>query len=252
MLRDDAHALVTQSCRDWRGETHRDGWGIGYFDGDQPRVIRRPTAASDDAEFRDAAGQIRSRTVIAHVRQASVGDLCVANSHPFTLGRWIFMHNGTVTGFENIRPGLVEETAPDLRHQVGGTTDSEQVFFWLLSRLRSRGESAEGPCRDLATVADEMAEAIRTLDARSAATGPNEPTRLNFVLTDGAVMVASRWKHSLFWTNRHGPLQADGAAGPVRGVAVASEAIGDPPWAEVPDGHILTVDADSVVRWLRI
>ena len=194
--------------------------------------------------------------MIGHVRQASVGSLSIANTHPFTFGRWIFVHNGTVTGFDQLSAGLVAETDPDLQRQIGGTTDSEQVFFWLLSRMRRAGQAAEGPCTDLGVAAAEMAAGIRLLEARSAATSPAEPTRLNFLLSDGVILLASRWKHSLYWTNQHGPFRAAGAndsASPLaRGVAVASESIGELPWAEVADGHVLSVDADFVVRWLRI
>ncbi|HEY1598887.1 MAG TPA: class II glutamine amidotransferase [Pirellulales bacterium] len=257
MLVDGAHSLITQSCRDWRGETHRDGWGIGYYEGEQPRTVRRPTAAPDDPEFVAAAGRIASPMVMGHVRQASVGDLCPANVHPFTCGRWMFAHNGTVTGYDILRPVLVDETDFDLRQHVGGTTDSEQVFFWILSRLRRAGQAILQPCGDVNLVATEMAAAIRLLDARSASTGPSEPTRLNFLLTDGVVLLASRWKHSLWWTNRNGPFDrivatAGNRSRTSRGVAVASEPIGDQAWAEVPDGHVLSVDADFIVRWLRI
>ncbi len=251
MLLDAPHSLVTQSCGDRRGEKHRDGWGIGYYQDGQPQVIRRPTAAPEDNEFSAAARQVSSPVAVAHVRQASVGDLCVANAHPFTFGPWIFMHNGTVTGFDKLRSGLVEETDADLRRQVAGTTDSEQVFFWLLSRLHQTGQAAEAPCRDVTLVMREMARGIHTLAERSAATQPAEPTRLNFVLTDGRVLVASRWRHSLYWTNHAGPLATAAGNALCPGVAVASESIGDG-WSEVPDGYILAVDEDYVARWWAI
>jgi glutamine amidotransferase len=215
-------------------------------------VIRRPTAAPDDQEFSASARAISSNIALGHVRQASVGDLCVANAHPFVFGPWLFMHNGTVTGFDKIRSQLVEETDADLRGQVAGTTDSEQVFFWLLSRLRRAGQPPEAHCRDVMLVMRAMAAAIRTLAERSAATQPAEPTRLNFVLSDGRVFVASRWKHTLYWTNHASPLAASTDAPLNPGVMVASETIGGEPWSEVPDRHILAVDAEYIVRWLAI
>ena len=256
MLLDARHSLRSQSCRDWRCESHRDGWGIGYFTAGQPRVIRRAAAAPDDPEFAAAAREIISATVIGHVRQASVGNLVAANAHPFAFGHWMFAHNGTVTGFEKIAPALTNEIDADLRQQIAGTTDSEHVFFWLLSHLRQAGQPAEGPCSDLPIVTRIVAEGMRTLTERSAATGANEPARLNFFLTDGAVFIASRWKHTLFWTNRAGPFASPSATkdsvGRSPGVAIASEAIGEAPWAEVPEGHVLSVDADFVVRWRPI
>ena len=208
MLVDERHALLAQSCRDWRGDAHGDGWGIGYYDSGRPQVIRRPTAATEDAEFRHAAERVVAPAVVAHVRQASVGDRSIANTHPFTFGRWVFAHNGTVTGFDKLMPALVSETDPELRRQIGGTTDSEHAFFWLLSRLRRAGLAAEGPCSDLAGAAQVLADSVRTLGASSAATRPDQPARLNFLLSDGAVFLASRFRHSLYWTNRRGPFAA--------------------------------------------
>ena len=246
---------LAQSCRDWRGDAHGDGWGIGYYDSGRPQVIRRPTAATEDAEFRHAAERVVAPAVVAHVRQASVGDRSIANTHPFTFGRWVFAHNGTVTGFDKLMPALVSETDPELRRQIGGTTDSEHAFFWLLSRLRRAGLAAEGPCSDLAGAAQVLADSVRTLGASSAATRPDQPARLNFLLSDGAVFLASRFRHSLYWTNRRGPFAATpgaSASATKRGVAVASEPIGEEGWAEVPEASVLTVDADFLVRWVRI
>ncbi|MBI2825736.1 MAG: class II glutamine amidotransferase [Planctomycetia bacterium] len=252
-LLSDRHSLVTQSCGDLRGECHGDGWGIGYFEGTAPRVVRRPTAAAQSAEFRAIAERVGSPTVIAHVRQASVGERTEENTHPFTFARWMFVHNGTITGFEQIRPALVNETDADLAACVEGTTDSEQVFYWLLTRLRRAGQAAEGPCTDLALLRRTVAEAVHDLDTRSAATRPSEPTRLNVLMSDGAVLVATRFKHNLNWTKE--PFSTVRAPGGERGqadrapaVAVASEPIGDGRWTEVPDAHVLTVDADLDVR----
>ena len=215
MLLDQPHALVTQSCGDWRGERHRDGWGIGYFENGRPQVIRRPTAAPEDEEFTAAARRIESFVAVAGT-SPGVGRRSVRGQRadPFTYGSWIFVHNGTVTGFDQLRRQLVDETDSDLQRHVLGTTDSEQVFVWLLSRLRRAGEAAEGPCGICNSwCANGLGDPCpRRADA---ATQPAEPTRLNFVLTDGVVLFASRWKHSLYWTNQAGPL-ATGKGGPSR------------------------------------
>jgi len=74
---------------------------------------------------------IKSETVIGHIRQANVGAVSLANTHPFVRemwGRnWCFAHNGQLAGF----------TSLDGVYQTVGDTDSEAAFCDLLNRLRS-------------------------------------------------------------------------------------------------------------------
>jgi len=254
---DDAHSLLKQSCKDLRGETHGDGWGIGYYDGETPRVVRSPTAARESPEYDTAARQIHSPIVLAHVRQASVGSRLMENAHPFQYGRWLFMHNGTVTGFAEIRERVLAETDADLRENIQGTTDSEHVFYWLLSRLRRAGETAEGPAKSLDCLTRVIAEAIPVLDSLSQGTNPSEPARLNFAITDGVSLVVSRFKHNLHWRllspAGEGDPDADAAeSSERRAVLVASEPIGDETWAVVPDGHVLSIACNLTTRFIAI
>jgi len=242
-------SLRAQSRRDLRGESHVDGWGIGYYDGDLPRVVRRAASAVDCNEYRAAAEAIRAATFMAHVRQASVGELSTANTHPFAYGRWLFAHNGTVTGFDRVGPRLRSETSPDLLAAIEGTTDSELVFHWLLSRLQNvQGNLAE-PCRDLTALRQLVAESIVQLAAASAAAGGDEPARLNFLLSDGRFLLASCFGHSLHWINHAGPqasVQPNDATpgGEYRAAFVASEPVTLEAWQEIPDRSILVVDSD--------
>jgi len=262
VLVDDKHSLLKQSCGDLRGETHGDGWGIGYFERGSPRVFRSPNAARESPEYDVAARKVVSPIVLAHVRQASVGSRLAENAHPFAYGHWLFMHNGTVTGFAEIRERILAEIDPDLRSKIEGTTDSEHVFYWLLSRLRRAGQAtewdkvaaADRASADISLVTRVIAEAIPILDAWSVATGPEEPSKLNFVLSDGVSLVASRFKHNLNWL-KSGPVAGQGRAtdGDLPpAVRVASEPVGDQTWDPVPDGHVLSIGPDLTTRLTAI
>ena len=80
------NALMTQSRLDERGLPNADGWGIGFFDGGQPVIEKFDTAAYEDRRFAETAGRVNSPTVLAHVRQATVGGASPANTHPFAHG----------------------------------------------------------------------------------------------------------------------------------------------------------------------
>ncbi|HSX72384.1 MAG TPA: class II glutamine amidotransferase, partial [Pseudomonas sp.] len=110
---------------------HRDGWGIAFYEGRGLRLFQDPLASvgSEVAKLVQRY-PIKSETVIGHIRQANVGRVCLANTHPFVRelwGRnWCFAHNGQLRDF-----------APrfDFYRPVGDT-DSEAAFCDLLNRVR--------------------------------------------------------------------------------------------------------------------
>lgn len=117
--------------RGGRTGPHRDGWGIGFYEGRGLRLFQDP-AASCESEVAQLVQRypIKSEVVIGHIRQANVGRVCLANTHPFVRelwGRnWCFAHNGQLAGFQP-SAGF---------YRPVGDTDSEAAFCDLLNRLR--------------------------------------------------------------------------------------------------------------------
>jgi predicted glutamine amidotransferase len=112
---------------------HRDGWGVAFYEGAGVRCFHDPEPCHESAIARLIESYpIRSETVICHVRQANVGGVCLANTHPFTRELWgtywTFAHNGQLADF-------TPQAGP---FQPVGTTDSESMFCDLLNRLRAR------------------------------------------------------------------------------------------------------------------
>ncbi|MGB3611629.1 MAG: class II glutamine amidotransferase [Cellvibrio sp.] len=114
-------------------DEHKDGWGIAFFEarGCQIFLDHQPAANSpliDDIKAR----QIKSRTILAHIRKATFGDVSLRNCHPFQRElwgqTWVFSHNGDLHGFHPPLTG---------RYQPVGETDSERAFCYLLERLES-------------------------------------------------------------------------------------------------------------------
>ncbi len=234
-----AHSLLRQSCGDRGGERHGDGWGVGHFLGSQPAVTRSARPAATDPLYRQVAEAVAATTLLVHVRQASAGGVAERNCHPFRHGRWLFAHNGTLQGF-GANPERLRRQVPDsLRGYIAGETDSECAFYFVLGLL--------GPAAGAAAVGRALAETVARL-AELFPGSPAEPTRLNFVLTGGQVLAASRWGHTLFRAERRGA-PAPGEDGPLqaapdyRAVAVASEPTSpEEAWVEVPERTVLVVD----------
>lgn len=255
------NALMVQSGGDLRGQTHRDGWGIAVFEDSVPEVERRATAADEDLRFSVTAERVFAHTVVAHVRDATVGGAQRVNSHPFHHGRWVFAHNGTIRAFDRLGSVLAEETDPDLLSERHGSTDSEMAFLWLLTRLRRAGVDLTSSGDEVATLAEVVGSSVRELSRRCLAAGAEKEERLNFLLTDGQSLVVSRWHNGLYWVLREGVHDCEVCGIPhvehdprrdYRAVVVASEPISDEAWQEVPDASMLVVDAQIEAQLLSI
>lgn len=246
------NALMSQSRADRRGVAHPDGWGVAVYQADRPTLERRAVAAYEDMHFSTTAERVYAETVVAHVRRATVGEPSLANTHPFTHGCWTFTHNGTVTGFRHVQKQLIHETAPELREFRQGTTDSEQVFYWLLTRMMQAGLSPEERCTDPEALVQIVSDGLVTLAGLCEETTPAEPPRLNILLTDGEAAIATRWNNTLWQILREGthdceicgiPHVHERPAHEYRAVIVASEPVSDEDWEELPDRSLLVVDA---------
>ncbi|MGV8844705.1 MAG: class II glutamine amidotransferase [Pseudomonas sp.] len=118
--------------RGGRTGPHRDGWGIGFYEGRGLRLFQDPRASSE-SEVAQLVQRypIKSEVVIGHIRQANVGRVCLANTHPFMRemwGRnWCFAHNGQLADFQPVQ-GF---------YRPVGDTDSEAAFCELLNQLRT-------------------------------------------------------------------------------------------------------------------
>ena len=114
---------------------HKDGWGVVQFDDDCLAHHRDVCAAHASDQFHALKKSLRSRNLLAHIREASVGGAHPDNTHPFSNGRWVFCHNGTVRGLDENPHALGDLIAPHLKSQVKGQTDSERLFYAFLTQL---------------------------------------------------------------------------------------------------------------------
>ena len=213
---------------------HPHGWGIGWYDAAGVQVRRGVMAAHADDAFVEAARLARSEIVVAHVRDASVGAVAEANTHPFVHGRWLFAHNGTVARFKKVarvREAIEAEIAPRLRAEIRGDTDSERCFFVFLTRLAARLPSGVAPALEdvRAALADTVSTVVRIADPSG-----DKPSSLNLLVTNGDVLACCRHGRTL----HAAPHIATSGV-----FAVASEPIGAGPWSEVAEDGFVGIDA---------
>lgn len=251
------NALSRQSAR------HPDGWGVAYYMDRFPHVIRNSKKALDDSLFSEVSAVVQTRTLLAHIRQATVGSVGVLNCHPFQFGPWTFAHNGNVEGFgsdarvtERVR-ALVD---PRFSAHVLGATDSETCFYVFLSRLSRRVDDvyhAGIPRAVVLTALREMVEEVVAI-ADPLAPNPEDPCKMTFVLTNGSTLIGYRHRKELFFSTHKtrcperdhchafesGRCEAAVDDGLVKHLVVTSERIAEGPnvWFEMRDGDYVAVD----------
>src|SRR5215213_9524173 len=132
------HGLIDQSLHARQGveTTNGDGFGIGWYgSGDErkPGRCRSVTPAWSDANLRDLAGHIETPLFLAHIRATTGTPVQQTNCHPFRHGRWLFVHNGAINGFDLMRRDLLLAVEPSLFDGIAGSTDSEALFYLALT-----------------------------------------------------------------------------------------------------------------------
>ena len=127
------HSLIDQSLHSKLGAetTNGDGFGIGWYGtAETPGVYHSIEPAWNDRNLRDLAAHIESPLVFAHIRAAIGSVVQETNCHPFRHGRWLFMHNGFIGDFHEVKRDLVLAVDPSLYRSIEGSSDTE-VFFHL-------------------------------------------------------------------------------------------------------------------------
>ncbi|PIP95457.1 MAG: class II glutamine amidotransferase [Bdellovibrio sp. CG12_big_fil_rev_8_21_14_0_65_39_13] len=194
------NSLVHQS------NIHPDGWGVAYYMAGAPHIIKSDISAFKDSLFSKVSGIVSSQTVIAHIRKATEGEVNILNTHPFQFGRWVFAHNGHVRNFISNRPKLLKLIDADLGRFILGSTDSEIIFFIVLSFIKKshslENEVPYSVVRDCITMAiDEICKIIGPFCASDVCgeEAKNE-NFLSFLITDGKMMLAHQGGKPLYYS----------------------------------------------------
>ncbi|MBI2706346.1 MAG: ergothioneine biosynthesis protein EgtC [Actinobacteria bacterium] len=207
------------------GNVNADGWGIAWYDLEvrpEPARYRTTVPMWADRNFREMAPLLSSSCVIAAVRDATPGmPVEESGTAPFLSGRYVFAHNGLIDGFRSgVGTMLRRALSTERDSQILGSSDSEVAFAMLLDRID------KGAPLDLA-VRETIAE-IRSISAG----------RLNFLVSDGDQVVASRAGDSLFVSSSATPHG--------RATLVASEPLDDGAhWTDVPGESLVIARRDA-------
>lgn len=206
-------------------DAHPHGWGLARFpDGGAPLIEKEPICATGSACLeRLLAAPVEERTLIAHIRLATVGHIEYVNCHPFTTkdnsGRiWTLAHNGTIF------------SSPELNSYIGiqyGETDSERILLHLvdlIDRKQARlGRALDGP---------ERFDLLFTMLA-----GLAKGNKLNLLIHDGETLYA----HCNFKGALHMRREADA-------VTFSTRPLSGDGWEEAPFMRLVAAKHGEIVR----
>jgi len=208
---------------------HRDGWGIAVYDGHGAgwQIEKGVACASEDERFHRLAVGSQGEVLVSHVRQKTVGETSLANTHPFARGPWVFAHNGTVKDVAWLltwldRAGVVDapaspETDRALREAVRAAR--ERAGFGAYNFLLSNGTTL---------YAHRFGRTMHLLER-----GPHDHVRQRRRSRDGMVVETP-------WSQRRSA------------VFVASEKMTDEPWQPIEDGILLRIERVPMPHWRLI
>lgn len=198
-------------------DIHSHGWGLAYYC-DQRKALcalRDPEAAASSPVAKSISER-RSQNMIAHIRYATQGKICVDNVHPFSRKLWgqdwVFAHNGDVPMFKGAHKAnawLDDKIREKRVFEPVGDTDSEALFCAILNCINARFYSMP-PLPILHDYMNSLCKEIVSFDSQS--------TILNFLLgygeqTQFVYSWPGRREGSTTWNGLHYKLTQEGGGG---------------------------------------
>ena len=235
------HSLIDQSLHARLGPhtTNGDGFGIGWYGDDElPAFYKGVDPIWNDRNLRELSTQLRSHLIFAHIRASTGTPVQQTNCHPFRHGKWLWMHNGQIAGFQQVKRDLIFAVDPDLYPFVEGSSDTETFFFLALTM----GLTDDPPAG--------VERAVGFIEQVCRKHGIEDPMRMSVAVSDGELVWAFRYSSagvppSLYYSTDVDTLREQHPEIPLFAKLseetrlVVSEPLGDlaGAWNEVPSSH---------------
>ena len=187
------------------------GWGIGFYQGGEVLMRRRPIDDHATLDMAKAASDVRADLLLGHVRNATVGTLRTENTHPFRYRQWLFAMTGTLPSFDSIRERLIASVPEFLRSSIRGETDAEILFYVFLSFLHDAGRLND-PVTAPAHVRDALRSSVAVVDGMAAEVG-GDAAKVNVMVADGEHLFALHRGAPMSWGVFAGKAEAEALIG---------------------------------------
>lgn len=160
-----------------RSDKHPHGWGLAYTDGSSISIEKESLQASKSHYLKEKLSQpIISKTILAHIRYATIGNIDYKNCHPYkakdnSSRRWTLIHNGTIFDYPPLNKFLKLQK---------GDTDSERILLYIIEQINNAQEISGKPLN-----AEERFSLLDSIISDMA-----KGNKLNLLIFDGEYMYA--------------------------------------------------------------
>lgn len=171
-------------------DKHPHGWGLAIMNGNDAVIEKESKKASKSDVLKERLRHtMKEKTVLAHIRYATIGNVELWNCHPYTAidesgRRWTMIHNGTIFEYEGL----------DKYSRIqSGDTDSERILLYIIDCINRAAETKGRALNPL--------ERFRVLDGifPDLAVG----NKLNILLYDGEQMyVHTNCRKTLYYLHK--------------------------------------------------
>ena len=187
------------------------GWGVGFYQGGEFLLKRRPIDDRPTLDFRDMTRDLRADILVAHVRVGTVGAARSENTHPFRYRQWLFAQTGTINTFSTLRGRLTDSLPQFLLRDVRGETDAELLFHLFLSFLHDAGQ-LDRPHVPPNVARGALRSSLALVDRLCAEEGQG-PTSLNLLLASSEYLIAVHGHGRMAMRVLHGVQDLEGVLG---------------------------------------
>jgi glutamine amidotransferase len=242
-----------------------DGFGVGWYVhsiSERPGLFRAITPAWSNRNLSYNAPLIRTNCLFAHIRAATEGATTEDNTHPFSFGPFLMMHNGGIPQFHQIRRKLLSLLNDDVFNWIKGQTDSEHVFALLMQHIiEMRGAGPRLAEEQIRRCFQKTFDVIQQLKV-DAGLG-DAVSNFNLMVTNGHRVFGTRYSsnpeketRTLYYSAgsgfqcKDGVCYMEGDGSKPESVLIVSEKLTEnvSEWNPIPPNHFISVDEDLQVQ----
>ena len=266
-------ALYSKSAR--AGQRANDGFGLGFVQGGDVLLRKRPRAETSEVDLYGLARDTRAEALVGRVGLApnagpeasadvkTDASVRAEDADPFRFRSWLFGSISEVSqsAFEGVRERVLESTPSFLRRNIRGVSASEHFFHLFLAFLHDAG-LLDQPTPPPTAVHVALRNSLAFVDRLLVASG-SQSLKIALCATNGRCFVATGCAYPMRYLHVEGisdcPVcnaasdrsdpQRSGRRIPHEALrAVVVEANRDvatrPGWIDIPDRSALIVGAD--------
>ena len=200
---------------------HPHGWGLALMNNKQPHIEKEPIEATESRHLKEILkNPIYTKSALAHIRLATMGNMDVANCHPFISednnGRkWVLIHNGTI-----FKCDLLNK----YKKTQDGNTDSERILMYIIDRINYK--ERQQPLSDR-----EQFNCIYKIISKLA-----EGNKLNLIISNGTYTYAhSNTRNSLHYQRIN------------KTIYFSTQKLNDKPWKLVPLNTVFALKDGEII-----